>query len=269
MTGKVSLVGAGPGDPGLLTLKALKAIQTADVVVYDRLVSEAVMALLPHGVSRFFVGKSCKQKVMPQEEIHELLGALAAKGNNVVRLKGGDPFFFGRGGEEALYLAERNIHFEIIPGISSAHGCAAYAGIPLTHRGMATGVRFITGHRTESEEKESPLNLNWQSLADPDTTIVVYMGLANLTIIARKLIEHGLPASLPAASITQGTTPSQRVHIATLETIAKATEDAGFESPVLVIIGHVAALGGTLGWLTTEDLENNDISTQVFTKLSY
>ena len=268
MPGKVYLVGAGPGDPDLLTVKALKAIQAAQVVVYDRLVSEEVMALVPQGVSRFFVGKSCKQKVMPQEEIHELLISLAQKGNNVVRLKGGDPFLFGRGGEEALALAEHAIPFEIIPGITSAHGCGAYAGIPLTHRGMATSVRFITGHR-EASAVEDDLNLNWQSLADPDTTLVIYMGLANLATIAEKLIDHGLPADTPAAAIAQGTTQSQRVIVSNLTYIAEATESAGFASPVLIIIGKVAALAQDLFWFAPEPVENPGNGAGTFTKLSY
>lgn len=273
--GKVSLVGAGPGDPGLLTLKAFAAIRSADAVVYDRLVSEAVMALVPAGAARFFVGKSCKRKIMPQEEIHALLIALAGEGKHVVRLKGGDPLLFGRGGEEALELARQHIPFEIIPGITSAQGCAAYAGIPLTHRGLATGVRFITGHReippppVGERVGEGELSLDWPTLADPATTLVVYMGLANLDIIARKLVEHGLSPSLPAASITQGTTPSQRVVIATLSDIAKATAEAGFESPVLTIIGHVAALGRELTWIRPEDFEKDGNYAEIFTKLSY
>ena len=268
-TGKVSLVGAGPGDPDLLTVKALKAIQSADIVVYDRLVSEAIMALVPHGVTRFFVGKSCKQKMMPQEEIHELLISLAKKGNDVVRLKGGDPFMFGRGGEEAIELAKHSIPFEIIPGITSAHGCGAYAGIPLTHRGLATGVRIITGHRTADEDKEEPLELDWKSLADTETTLVVYMGLANLALIARKLMEHGLSADYPAAAIAHGTMPSQRVVIADLATIAEKTKDAQLASPVLVIIGKVAALGRELEWFKSELVDNKENYPEIFTKLSH
>lgn len=268
-TGKVFLVGAGPGDPDLLTIKALKAIQSADIVVYDRLVSEAIMALVPHGVTRFFVGKSCKQKVMPQEEIQELLVSLALKGNDVVRLKGGDPLMFGRGSEEALELAKHSIPFEIIPGITSAHGCGAYAGIPLTHRGLATGVRIITGHRTAEDDKDEPLELNWQSLADEDTTLVVYMGLANLELIAVKLIEHGLQPTTPAAAISHGTLPSQRTIICDLANLAKKTAEAGLESPVLVIIGKVAALGAELEWFKTQTLDKSSDYPEVFTKLSY
>jgi len=268
MTGKVSLVGAGPGDPELLTLKALKAIESADAVVYDRLVSDAVLALIPRGVPRFFAGKSCKEKAMTQEEINELLVTLAREGKRVVRLKGGDPFLFGRGGEEALELAKHHIDFEIIPGITSAQGCAAYAGIPLTHRGLATGVRFITGHRVTAEDAADPLELNWQSLADPDTTLVVYMGLANLGIIAKKLIEHGLSATTPAAAIANGTTQQQQVIISDLTDIEVAVTKAKLEPPTLVIIGKVAALANKLGWFASH-AENTNNYQQVVTKLSY
>ncbi len=248
MSGKVSLVGAGPGDPELLTLKALKAIENADAVVYDRLVSDAILALIPRGCPRFFAGKSCKEKAMTQEEIHELLVTLALEGKHAVRLKGGDPLLFGRGGEEALELARHHIDFEIIPGITSAQGCGAYAGIPLTHRGLATGVRFITGHRVTAEDTADPLDLNWQSLADPDTTLVVYMGLANLGIIAEKLMAHGLSATTPAAAIANGTTPKQQVILSTLKEIETTVARAKLEPPTLVVIGKVAALARELYW---------------------
>jgi len=269
MTGKVTLVGAGPGDPGLLTLNALKAIESADAVVYDRLVSDAVLALIPRGCPRFFAGKSCKEKAMTQEEIHELLLALAQEGKHVVRLKGGDPLLFGRGGEEALELAKQHIPFEIVPGITSAQGCAAYAGIPLTHRGLASGVHFLTGHRITAEEFDEPLQLNWHSLADPDTTLVVYMGLANLSIIAEKLIAHGLPKGTPAAAIADGTTPRQQVILSNLAEIAEAVARAKLEPPTLVIIGKVAALAAELRWFMPQDAENTADYQEVVTKLSY
>jgi uroporphyrin-III C-methyltransferase len=253
MKGKVFLVGAGPGDPELLTLKALKAIQNAEVVVYDRLISEPILALIPHGIPRFYAGKSCKEKAMTQEEIDALLVALAKEGKRVVRLKGGDPLLFGRGGEEALELAKHRIDFEIIPGITSAQGCAAYAGIPLTHRGLATGVRFITGHRVAAEDTTDPLDLNWQSLADGDTTLVVYMGLANLGIIANKLMAHGLPASTPAVAIKDGTMSTHQVIISDLTHIEALVADAKLEPPTLIIIGKVAALAETLRWFTPQD----------------
>ncbi len=265
--GKVFLVGAGPGDPELLTLKALKCLQQAEAVVYDRLVSEGVMALAPPHAQRVFVGKSCKQKVMPQEEIHEVLVALAKQGKRVVRLKGGDPLMFGRGSEEAQALLAHGIAYEIIPGISSAQGCGAYAGIPLTHRGLATGVRIITGHRT-AEDKDEPLELDWHSLADPQTTLVIYMGLANLDLITRKLVEHGLPPTFPAAAIAHGTMPSQRTVVADLATLAQKTQESALASPVLVIIGRVVALARELAWVNTEAAENANNYPEIVTKLS-
>lgn len=240
MQQKVTLVGAGPGDPDLLTIKALRAIQEADVVVYDRLVSDEVMALVPRGTPRIYAGKSCKHKAMPQEEINALLIMLAKKYARVVRLKGGDPFMFGRGGEEMLAIASQHIAYEIIPGITSAQGCATAAAIPLTHRGLATGVRFITGHRQESSA--SPLALNWQSLADPETTLVVYMGLVNIVDIVRNLLEHGLPASTPAAIIERGTTPQQRIFTSNLQDLPTMVEQQKIEAPSLVIIGQVVTL---------------------------
>jgi len=240
MNMKVTLVGAGPGDAELLTIKALKAIQSADVVVYDRLVSDEVMALIPRGVAKIYAGKSCKHKAMPQEEINQLLITLAKKQQNVVRLKGGDPFLFGRGGEEMLALAEANIPCEIIPGITSAQGCAASAGIPLTHRGLATGVRFITGHRQESTP--DPLELNWKSLADPDTTLVVYMGLVNIADIVKNLVDHGLAGSTPAAVIERGTTKNERIVATTLNQLPLRVLEDNIQSPSLVVIGKVAAL---------------------------
>ncbi len=267
--GKVSLVGAGPGDPELLTVKAVKALQRADAVVYDRLVAEPILALIPRGVPRFFAGKSCKEKAMTQEEINALLVTLAKKGQHVVRLKGGDPFLFGRGGEEALELVKHGIAFEIIPGVTSAQGCAAYAGIPLTHRMLAGGVRYITGHRVTEEETRQPLELNWKSLADPETTLVVYMGLANLGIIAGKLIEHGLPADFPAAAIASGTTPGQKVILSTLQHISQKVSEAGLEPPTMVIIGKVAALAKDLAWFRPGGVENSEYFQQHVTKLSY
>lgn len=267
--GKVYLVGAGPGDPELLTLKALKTINIADAVVYDRLVSDEVMALVPHGVPRFFAGKSCKHKTMPQEEIHTLLITLARKGQHVVRLKGGDPFLFGRGGEEALALAAAQVPFEIVPGITSAQGCAAYAGIPLTHRGLATGVRFITGHRMAPEDAVGELELNWTALADPDTTLVVYMGLVNLETIASKLIEHGLPRITPVAAISCGTTKKQRVIQTTLETLYQTITQSKLTSPTLLVIGRVADISNVLQWFDQTPIETAISSPFAFTKMSY
>lgn len=263
--GIVFLVGAGPGDPGLLTLSALKAIESADTVVYDRLVSDAVMAFIPHGATKFFVGKSCKEKTLTQEEINNLLITLARKGQKVVRLKGGDPFLFGRGGEEALALAHARIPFEIIPGVTSAQACSAYAGVPLTHRGLASGVRFITGHRMNVEDAENDLEMNWRSLADPDTTLVVYMGLVNLQTIAEKLMEHGLSATTPAIAIEQGSMVSQRIVNATLDKISYEVSRSGLQPPSLVIIGKVAGLSMVLQWFKSGSEE----SPAAFTKMSY
>jgi uroporphyrin-III C-methyltransferase/precorrin-2 dehydrogenase/sirohydrochlorin ferrochelatase/uroporphyrin-III C-methyltransferase len=268
-TGHVSLVGAGPGDPDLLTIKALKAIQSADVVVYDRLVADGIVALIPETAERIFAGKSCKKKAMTQDEINALLVELAGRGAHVVRLKGGDPLLFGRGGEEALELVRHGIAFEMVPGITSAQGCAAYAGIPLTHRGLATGVRFITGHRTAPEEAQMPLELNWASLADPETTLVIYMGLANLEIITAQLIKHGLAANTPAAAIEQGTTSAQKLLTATLADIAQKVVQAAFEPPTLIIIGKVVSLAESLAWFVNQLPDNNQKNVKYFTELSH
>jgi uroporphyrin-III C-methyltransferase len=240
MDPKVSLVGAGPGDAGLLTLKALESIRTADVVVYDRLVSEEVMALIPRGVPKVYAGKNCKEKAIEQQEINQLLITLARKYRHVVRLKGGDPFLFGRGGEEMQALRDARIAYEIIPGITSAQGCAAAVGIPLTHRGLATGIRFITGHRQGHDPK--PLDLNWESLADPETTLVVYMGLANIEDLTNNLILHGLDSNTPAAIVENGTTPRQRVISTTLAELPGIAREMQVISPSLIIIGKVAAM---------------------------
>ncbi len=248
----VVLVGAGPGDAELLTLKALRALQQAEVVVYDRLISPDVLALIPKGTARIYAGKASGDHARPQDETNELLVRLARAGHRVVRLKGGDPLVFGRGSEEALFLARHGISCEIVPGVTAAAGCAASAGIPLTHRGLATGVRFVTGHCCAG----GPLDLNWQSLADPDTTLVVYMGLAHVAEIACRLIDGGLPADTPAAAIANGTLSDERLVVATLATLADRVQQAALPPPVLFVIGRVvevreallgrgpAALGG-------------------------
>ena len=246
--GLVSIVGAGPGDPELMTLKAARLLAEADVVVYDRLIPDAVLKMIPAGVSRIFAGKSCKQHYMTQQEINELLAELSRSGRRVVRLKGGDPFIFGRGGEEAEFLAHAGLPFEIVPGITSASGGSSYAGIPLTHRGLATSVRFLTGHMQEDDA----LALNWQSLADEHTTLVVYMGLARLALISDKLIQNGLCSNTPAAAIEQATTGNQRRVITTLACLHEHVTRAALASPTLVIIGKVVALAGTLDWFHPE-----------------
>jgi uroporphyrin-III C-methyltransferase len=250
-TPMVFLVGAGPGDADLLTVKALRLIQTAEVVVYDRLVSEEILQLIPVGASRIFVGKKSGQHHMPQSEINELLVKLGQSGRRTVRLKGGDPLVFGRGSEEAQRLDEAGVAFEIIPGISAAIGAGAYAGIPLTHRGLASSVRFVTGHCREDQ----PLELDWRSLSDPDTTLVIYMGLANIDQISAKLIAAGLPSSTPAAAVEQGTTKAQRRHVTTLENLPRDIKVHKFVAPTLLIIGQVVAVAGTMDWFSAEYTE--------------
>ncbi len=237
-TGKVFLVGAGPGDPELLTLKALRAIEAADVVVYDRLVPSEILDFIPEGATRINVGKQAGNHPVPQDEINATLVRLARAGRTVVRLKGGDPFIFGRGCEEAFELEQAHIPYEVIPGITAAQGCAASAHVPLTHRGLATGVRYVTGHC----RADAPLDLDWASLADPDTTLVVYMGLANIDVISRELIAHGLPPETPVLAISQGTTAREQRRCATLATLPIVAQTAGTTGPVLFIIGRVAAL---------------------------
>lgn len=248
---KVYLVGTGPGDAELLTVKAFRLIQQAEVVVYDRLVSDAIMALVPAGAMRIFAGKSCKQHAMTQAEINDTLVRLAKSGRTVLRLKGGDPFIFGRGGEEALELAAQGVRFEVIPGVTSAAGCAAYAGIPLTHRGLATGFRILTGHLQDGNLPEH----DWAGLADPETTLILYMGLGTLAHIAGRLMEHGMPADLPAALVERGTCPEQRTALGTLANIAELAEAQAFKPPSLVIIGKVAALAKPLQWWQPDVVE--------------
>lgn len=231
----VFLVGAGPGDPELLTLKALRLLREAEVVVYDRLISQDILDLIPTGTARIYAGKASGAHSLPQDETNELLVKLARTGHRVVRLKGGDPLVFGRGSEEALHLARHGVACEVVPGVTAAAGCAASAGIPLTHRGLATSVRFVTGHCCAGR----PLDLNWQSLADPDTTLVVYMGLAHISEIACRLIEAGLPADTPAAAVANGTLDDERLVVATLATLADQVQLASFPAPVLFIIGRV------------------------------
>ena len=204
--GTVFLVGAGPGDPELLTLKAARLIAAAEFVIYDRLVPDGILKLVPRGTARINVGKHSGHHPVPQAEINRILVRLARTGRRVVRLKGGDPFIFGRGCEEADALDRAGIPYEVVPGITAAQGCAASARVPLTHRGLATGVLFVTGHCKADE----PLNLDWTSLADPATTLVVYMGMANIDEIAGNLIAHGLTGDTPTLAVCQGTSPCER-----------------------------------------------------------
>ena len=239
---KVYLVGAGPGDPELLTLKALRLLREADVVVYDRLVSPSILEIIPTDTRRIFVGKESGCHPVPQNAINELLAQLARAGKMVVRLKGGDPTIFGRGCEEGEHLVKQGLEFEIVPGITAASGCAAVAGIPLTHRAAASGVRFVTGHRLEGR----PLDLNWQSLADPDTTLVIYMGLSQIPEISERLIEAGLPASTPAIAISKGTTEKQELCRAPLAELPQRVLSAGLASPTLIIVGQVVSVSDRL-----------------------
>ncbi|MES9860862.1 MAG: uroporphyrinogen-III C-methyltransferase [Candidatus Thiodiazotropha sp. LLP2] len=250
--GVVYLVGAGPGDPDLLTVKALRLMHSADVVVYDRLVSPEIMAQIPSGVTRIAVGKSPGMHCVPQDEINALLSRLAKKSRKIVRLKGGDPFVFGRGSEEALYLREQGVEFEIVPGITAASAVSCYAGIPLTHRSMSRGVRMVTGHFREGEV----LDLDWEKLADSTATLVVYMGLSNLETIIEKLMEAGRAGRTPAAVIQEGTTPRQRVVQGTLSTLSFEVSKAGLSSPVMIIVGETVALAEQLAWFETQEMNN-------------
>jgi uroporphyrin-III C-methyltransferase/precorrin-2 dehydrogenase/sirohydrochlorin ferrochelatase len=242
-SGIVYLVGAGPGNPDLLTLRAAKLISSADIVVYDRLVGSGILDLAQRGAQRIFVGKARAKHTLPQHEINALLVRLALEGRRVVRLKGGDPFIFGRGGEEIEALLAHDIAFEVVPGITAACGIAAYAGIPLTHRDHAHAVTLVTGHL-----KDGTMNLDWPALARPGQTVVVYMGLLGLPILARELIAHGLPAATPAAVIQQGTTANQRVVTGTLADLPGRAFDARLEPPTLIVVGDVVKLQSTFAW---------------------
>ena len=241
--GNVYLVGAGPGDPELLTLRALHLLQQADVVVYDNLVSTAILDLCRPGAERIYAGKERGNHSLPQEEINALLVRLARQDKAVVRLKGGDPYIFGRGGEEVETLMENGIRFEVVPGITAAAGVATYAGIPLTHRDHSSACVFAAGYL-----KEGSLDLDWEGLARPRQTIVIYMGLHGLPVLCEKLIAHGLPADTPAAIVQQGTTVDQRVVTGTLQSLPRLAEEAKLKPPTLIIIGGVVKLREKLAW---------------------
>ncbi len=249
--GVVYLVGAGPGDPDLLTVKALRLMREADVVVYDRLVAPEIMSLVPAGTARIAVGKAPGAHCVPQDQINAVLVSLASRERRVVRLKGGDPFVFGRGSEEALYLRRHGVRFEVVPGVTAAAAASAYAGIPLTHRAMSRGVRLVTGHLREGEE----LELDWERLADPSATLVVYMGLANLQRITERLIAAGLPADIPAAAVQEGSTPRQRSVFSTLAQLPQAVAAAALEAPVAVIVGRTVGLAAELSWFEPGEAE--------------
>ncbi|MEO9943814.1 siroheme synthase CysG [Paraglaciecola sp.] len=243
--GEVYLVGAGPGDPDLLTFRALRLMQKADVVVYDRLVSPEVLELVRRDAEKIYVGKAKSKHSVPQDEINELLAKQALAGNRVVRLKGGDPFIFGRGGEELETLIEHGVSFQVVPGITAANGAASYAGIPLTHRDHAKSVVFATGHL-----RDNSINLNWQGLAQPDQTIVFYMGLTGLPIICEQLVKHGMPANTPIAMVQSATTEQHKVVTGTFETIQEIAIKANIQPPALIIVGSVVSLHEKLNWFT-------------------
>ncbi|RUR40728.1 uroporphyrinogen-III C-methyltransferase [Vreelandella populi] len=242
-SGLVSLVGAGPGDAELLTIKAYNRLQQADIVLYDRLVSADVLVLIPSRAQRFYVGKSRSLHSVPQPEISQTLVKWAKEDKQVVRLKGGDPFIFGRGGEELEALIANNVAVEVVPGITAASGCAAYAGIPLTHRDYAQAVHFVTGHLADDEYA-----LDWEGLARPGQTLVFYMGLSSAETICRKLIAYGLAPDTPLAIIEQGTTGAQQTHVGTLSSLPDALIAGQIQSPALLIVGRVVALHSRLTW---------------------
>jgi len=241
--GTVYLVGAGPGDPELLTLRALRIIGDADILVYDQLVSDAILALVNPTAERIYAGKQRGNHAVPQDDLNQLLVRLARTRKRVVRLKGGDPYTFGRGGEEVETLRENGIPFEVVPGVTAAAGVAAYAGIPLTHRNYAQACVFVTGHL-----KDGSMNLDWPGLARRRQTVIIYMGLHGLSYLCEQLIAHGLPTDWPAAIVQQGTTPNQRTVTGTLATLPTLAESAGLKAPTLIIVGEVVRLKDKLAW---------------------
>ncbi len=240
--GEVYLVGTGPGDPDLLTVRAARLLRQADVVLYDNLVSAEVLALLPASAERRYVGKRRNRHMLEQDDINRLMVELARQGRRVLRLKGGDPFIFGRGGEELEYLADAAIAFHVVPGVTAGLGVAAYAGIPLTHRRLAQSCTFITGHL-----QDGSMNLDWPMLARPQQTVVVYMGLLGLPVLCARLIEHGRAAQTPIAIIEKGTTAQQRVLVGTLASLPQLVAAGDFHGPTLIIVGEVVSLAKKLG----------------------
>jgi uroporphyrin-III C-methyltransferase/precorrin-2 dehydrogenase/sirohydrochlorin ferrochelatase len=241
--GEVYLVGAGPGDPDLLTFRALRLMQMADVIVYDRLVAPPILDLARSEAERIYVGKERDKHALSQENINQLLVRLAKEGKRVVRLKGGDPFIFGRGGEEIATLMESGVTFQVVPGITAASGCATYSGIPLTHRDYAQSVVFVTGHL-----QDGSVDLNWKALAHPHQTIVFYMGLHGVGIVSEQLIKHGLPETTPVALVQQGTTQNQRVLVTDLKHLETTVHGEQIKPPTIIIVGEVVELHKTLQW---------------------
>lgn len=243
--GKVYITGAGPGDPGLLTLNAKKALEAADVLIYDHLVSEDCMKFCKESIKKIYVGKTAGKHTYPQEEINRMIAEEALAGNTVVRLKGGDPFIFGRGSEECLYLRECNIPFEVVPGISALSAVPAYAGIPLTHRNLSTHFCVVTGH--EEFGKDS-FSVNWKTVAELGGTLVIYMGITNIRGIADELMKHGRESDTPVSVIRWGTTPQQELVVGTLSTIADQIEAVQLRPPGLIIIGEVVDYHNQINW---------------------
>jgi uroporphyrin-III C-methyltransferase len=245
MTGKVFIVGAGPGDPKLITLKAVEAIKSSDVVLYDRLVSKKIVAMIPKKSEKMYVGRDVGDDYKHQDATNDLMVQLAKKNKNVVRLKGGDPFIFGRGGEEAEFLRKHKVKYEIVPGITSGIGSAEYSGIPLTHRDYASSVVFVTGHE-DAKKKEGAVD--WKKLAKAVDTIVIMMGLSRLEIISTKLISGGLDKNTPVAVIQNGTTDEHRMIKGTLSNISKKVHEAKIKPPTIIIVGKVVSLSDKIGW---------------------
>lgn len=245
MTGKVFIVGAGPGDPKLITLKAVEAIKSSDVVLYDRLVSKKIVSMIPKKSQKLYVGRDVGDDYKHQDTTNDMMVKFAKKNKNVVRLKGGDPFIFGRGGEEAEFLKKHNIKYEIIPGITSGMGSAEYSGIPLTHRNYASSVVFVTGHE-DAKKKEGIVD--WKRLAKAVDTIVIMMGLSRLEIISKKLISGGLDKNTPVAVIQNGTTDEHKMIKGTLSNISKKVKEAKVKPPTIIIVGNVVKLSDKIGW---------------------
>ncbi|MDE1841391.1 MAG: uroporphyrinogen-III C-methyltransferase [Thaumarchaeota archaeon] len=245
MTGKVFIVGAGPGDPKLITLKAVESIKSADIVLYDRLVSKKIVGMIPKRAEKMYVGRDVGDDYKHQNATNDMMVKFAKKNKNVVRLKGGDPFIFGRGGEEAEFLRKHKVKYEIIPGITSGIGSAAYSGIPLTHRKYASSVVFVTGHE---DAKKTEGVVDWKKLANAVDTIVIMMGLSRLDIISKKLISGGLSKNTPVAVIQNGTTDEHKMIKGTLLNISRKVNEAKVKPPTIVVVGKVVNLSGKIGW---------------------